>query len=81
MTPEQQAPSSLPPKLSNTRCLRLFKTDDDELKALCDTLKSKGWDVDIVQTIRDCVHAGLPIVKERWSPLLKDETATVPGAN
>lgn len=72
MTPEQTQ-TSIPPKLSNTRALRLIKTDDDELKELCKTIHEKGWDIDIVEAIRECVHRGLPLYKEKWAPLLNKE--------
>lgn len=82
--PEQPAQPSpltgLPPKLSNTRCLRLNKSDDDELKELCEAVKAKGWDLDIVTAIRESVNRGLPLVKERYAPLI-NETTTGPGAN
>lgn len=83
-TPEpvpEQTQSTLPPKLSNTRCLRLIKSDDDQLKELCKALNSLGWDVDIVTTIREAVNYGLPLVKDKYAPLLKNEAAVNPRTN
>lgn len=85
MTPPEQVsttnPAYLPAKLSNTRCLRLYKDDDEEIALLCGTIKKLDRNMDIVTMIRDCVQAGLPVVRKRWEPLIKDEAAPVPGAN
>lgn len=62
----EKVPSELS---SNTRSVRLFSADDLALIELHRLAKTLNRKIDIVELIRDCVEAGLPIVKGRWEPL------------
>jgi hypothetical protein len=61
----------IPHELSaNTRSIRLYSADDSELIALHSITKKMNRKMDIVDLIRDCIQAGLPVVKERWEPIV-----------
>lgn len=65
---------SIPSELSlNTRSIRLYSDDDRELIQLHDTARKLNRKIDIVDLIRDCVQAGLPLIQERWEPMIKKE--------
>lgn len=65
---------SIPSALSaNTRSIRLYSEDDEELKTLHAAAKAMNRKIDIVDLIRDCVQAGLPEVAAKWGPLLRDK--------
>jgi len=65
--------TTIPSELSsNTRAIRLYSVDDKELIWLHSAAKKLNRKMDIVDLIRDCIQAGLPIVKERWEPLTKE---------
>lgn len=56
-----------PLKLAHQRPIRLYKVDDEALRALHLSLE-KEYDKDIVQLIRDCVHLGLPLLESQYKP-------------
>ena len=62
----------IPKELSHTKPIRLFKIDADAIEELCKDLKPV-CNVNIQDIIRHCVHVGLPIIQERWKPLLKEK--------
>jgi hypothetical protein len=56
---------------SNTRSIRLYSIDDKALIELHRIAKTLNRKMDIVDLIRDCVQAGLPVVQKRWEPLTR----------
>jgi hypothetical protein len=62
----------IPKELSASKPIRLFKTDDDEIESLYHEVKHISG-LNMQDIIRQCVHAGLPIIKERWKPLFKNK--------
>lgn len=78
--PPSPTTPTTPPKLSNTRSLRLYADDEEEIVELCAVVKQLNRKMDIVDLIRDCVQAGLPVIKKRWEPLIHEENKNAPAA-
>lgn len=62
----------IPKELSASKPIRLFKIDDDAIEAMCKDLKPV-CNINMQDIIRSCVHVGLPIIQERWKPLMKEK--------
>lgn len=70
MATNQTTSEKIPSELSsNTRAIRLYSADDLALIELHRIARSLNRKMDIVELIRDCVEAGLPVVQKRWEPL------------
>jgi len=52
-------------KLAHPRPVRLYQDNDIELRELATKL-NQDYSILIVQLIRDCVDAGIPIVRRRF---------------
>jgi len=61
-----------PKSLSSSKPIRLFEEDDNDIEALHAKIRTISG-LNIQDIIRQCVHAGLPIIKKRWEPLLKEK--------
>jgi hypothetical protein len=61
-----------PKALSSSKPIRLFEEDDTGIEELHAEIKSISG-LNIQDIIRQCVHVGLPIIKKRWEPLIKEK--------
>lgn len=59
-----------PRKLSASKPIRLYQEDDDKIEDLCSNIKDISG-LNMQDIIRQAVNAGLPLIMERWKPLIK----------
>lgn len=64
--------NDIPKELAASKPIRLFKTDDDDIEALYHEIKHVSG-LNMQDIVRHCVHEGLPLIKERWKPLIKEK--------
>jgi len=65
ITMKRHMTKTMPRRLAHPRPIRLYQDNDTELKELA-TKVDADYAQAIVQLIRDCVDAGLPIIKRRF---------------
>lgn len=60
------------PKLSASKPIRLYQEDDDKIEELHNAIKDISG-LNMQDIIRRCVNVGLPLILERWKPLMKEK--------
>jgi hypothetical protein len=70
--PTQQQDTDAPLIISTTgRFVRVYDDDNEKLVELNNAIKNMT-STSILQLIRDCVHAGLPIIQKRYESMIKE---------
>lgn len=64
MRNETSAPTGLTRKLAHPRDIRIYKDNEDEIRKLYSRL-NKSTGIEMVQIMRDCIDAGLPLIRSR----------------
>jgi hypothetical protein len=59
-----------PTKLSTSKDIRLYDEDAEEIRKLHEDVY-RDTNLSQVDIVRDCVHAGLPLIVQRLRPLVK----------